>query len=469
MRFAGCVSLALPRAIVLMLVLLSMASESLGQGSLLDRLPGFDAQRLRTIAQRPDADEIARLIYRLKRIQPESLQQRANTAAVVSNPDRGAGDIVTIEGTIVDIKRSVVSPRLHNPLSIEQIFDLTLRVDLTGTTAGDHDHPTVRCFTDQLPIAAQKGDTISVVGVAIDDSVHAVAAADLSWTPLHFQTDGHRLLSNAGFNLARLDALIQRDQRPLTTADNQSFYAMMRAAAEVPASFTGLSIQPVTDVLPLLTSPRQTIGDAVRLPVQLTQSTRIELTQSDAIDTLGQDHYFQTDGVVILTGAEVVIRPADTSTGSSAGTAGGNDIVVGNRIPISVVSIDPPPTVGTDVVTPINLDAVLWGFFYRNWSYESELTTGTGVRGYALIICATNLVLRRPPAIGDVDSIGRFAAAGLIAGLLATAMASVWWARADRSARRRLPDTLPKDVSLSPKSVQIDPSTKPLPGDGPRS
>lgn len=405
--------------------------------TLVELLAGFDQTRLEHLAINPDADELARLIYRMKRIDPGVIRQRAIQDD--KPPQISLGQVVSIGGVVESFSKLAISPRLREPLAMDAVYQISLTLDSQSSS----DQILTRLFVDTIPRQFTIGDRVTAHAMALTDAkapgglertgesaadqVAAFAAATLQWKPEEISSIGHAILADAGFELSLIDSIAARDRKPLSGDDTDSFYAMM-AAADL--SKGSSKAQAETDVIQLLVNAEQLVGEVVRLKLDVVSVTRISIQNDRRKKSFGRDHYFQCDALATLADSEVVIR--------RPGGKPVDDIKVGNRFPISIVSKSTPPGVGDDVVTSIGQEMLVEGFLYRTWSYQNDLTKQSGLRQYAPLICAKKLTLleKKIGGAADVRWIGVVAATLFIIGTMAAA-AIVWrWSTLDRGAGR---------------------------------
>jgi hypothetical protein len=199
-------------------------------------LSGFDAARLEAVYPPRGADaagELAKLVYRLRAIDPNALDARVGNTAGYQ-----LGDAIRIDGEIQEIKVLKVPSRL---VEFVELSYLHLIVVDTGTAA-------VRVATTMLPRDAKRTDRVSGIGVVIetsaaDDSEHdlqpaAIATARLRWFPQTSKTAGWQLLGDEGLDVSLLAEVAARNRRPLLAEDGDAFYSMLAAAATISQNHT---------------------------------------------------------------------------------------------------------------------------------------------------------------------------------------------------------------------------------------
>ena len=474
----------------------ALTSAAVGQqGTAVELLGSFDAERLKAVdpleaaeAAGTDAGvgELAKLLYRLERLSPDSLAKRAAGSYRL-------GDAVEVSGTIRHIDSREVPRRLVELLGLNRVT--LLAVDRSSGTDGGVDASqaesgrpmvgdSVTVVTTTLPEPAAVGDAVRGFGVVIESpstppspsvaapaseragdvadqrprdaeersgdteersgdgtrTGYAVAAADLEWTPAEFPHVGWRLLARGGVDLGLLTEVTRRDRQPLMEEDSDVFYTMLAAAARVgddPPAASPERIEPIE----LLTEPASHVGRWLRMRIEAVRVTRVSLAdQPRRQRQLGRDHYFQIDAVGSLGEVRVQIRASDDRQ---------EPITITDRYPVSVVTTELPDflrnraesVAGENaVVAPVSIPLAIDGFFYRLWGYESEFMRRRGGENqFGPLLIAARLENREITAADPVgvSRIGWVAAGVVLTAWLLTVLWSVVTGRRDVAARRR--------------------------------
>ncbi len=98
----------------------------------------------------------------------------------------------------------------------------------------DTDQGQVQVVTTALPAKQNQATRVSGVGVLIEDaSVTAMATARLRWFPESPESDGWKLLSEAGLDVSLLAEAGSRSRKPLMAEDGDAFYSLLAATAKV--------------------------------------------------------------------------------------------------------------------------------------------------------------------------------------------------------------------------------------------
>ena len=169
--------------------------------SALDLLAGFDTARVAATYPPSDSEkagELAKLLYRLRKADRASLNEKAST----TNDSAAIGDAVKILGRVesIKLKRFAVPAKLIDFLEFKVFQEITIQPD-------DSPNQSIRVFTTSLSSTVNKDDRVSGVGVviAIDDAnATAVAAGNLHWFPKTPKSAGWRLLSEHGVDVSAL-------------------------------------------------------------------------------------------------------------------------------------------------------------------------------------------------------------------------------------------------------------------------
>lgn len=428
--------------------------------SMLDLLPGYDVQRMHDLTRQAqptlgspqiDIDELAKIVFRVNRLSPTALQSRLAQSASPPN----VADAVAVDSEIVAAQPLTVSTELQEYLEIQQIEMIRL-ADEAGV-------PRV-LFSIRLPGQAVAGDRVSAVAVRIrtadstspsttnQDAAEAASAniivdvaGRLNWAPIHPQSPAEAVLAQSGVDLSRLNDIFRLDRQPLSDADSPLFYPMIGAAAvnrnqaELDPQLrdavramreSTVAVSPVD----LLQNPNQFTGDWIGLDVETVRITRIAVESSQRRREIGGDFYYEIDAIGDLGNVSLKIE-----------VPGGEPIMMEHRYPVTIVAAELPtfllPGVGDEeqlVVTrsvPIRVN----GFFYRLWSYESDLMKSHGGKQFAPLIIAGVIEDRRSASsdpIG-VQIIGNVAAVGVIAAIIGVIVFGIITRRGDRRARQR--------------------------------
>ncbi len=407
--------------------------------SVIPLLSGFDAERVE--ATYPPTDqkkmgELAKLMYRLRPVDPAKLQAMANQDTSVPEGQEASpltvGDAASIKGTIKSMQLVPIPTKLIEFLDFKQLHVLTVE----ATDGND-----IKIITFPLPQGAQVGDHVEGAGLALHldqapnhatPTVSAIACNRLRWLPSSSSIVGWQLLRNKGVDISLLSDLGSRNRQPLLAKDGDAFYSMMAAASDLGQSETEnprpSEIAPVT----LLQGSSELTGQWIQMNLETVLITRISVTEPQRQTELGSDHYYQIDAVGDLGKVVVQIeRPAGDD---------GAPATFQNRYPVSVVTRHLPTFLenrisqqegGDAVISELKTMIQMDGFFFRLWSYETDFMAqnGGGDQFSPLLIAAVirNIEPNSADPVG-VHLIGSVAAFVVILGIFGV---WVWQRRID--------------------------------------
>ena len=472
------------------LFLLLAASGVANAQSALDLLGGFDRQRIESITAEPgppDPEELAKLIYGIRKVQstlPSRLgDDPSRPAEDAARAWDGVGEIVAIVGAIASSESIPLPAQLAAVLEFDAIVRIRLRPDgLRGDDpqaaeqqaaeqqgeqeAGmDASLPRV-VYTLRLPSEAAVGDRVRGVGVVVRPATSSpgesnppdrllppiAATSDLAWFPANPTRTGWAMLSAAGFDLGLLSEVASRDRKPLMSEDADAFYSLLAAAKAIDqGDFQAAPMPEMVKPIELLKHSQQHFGEWIRMPVETVRVTRISLADArpSRRKQLGQDHYFQIDAIGDLGNVQIQIQQPSSD---------GEPLVFEDRFPISIATAELPAFLREEmrrragpgaVVATVRVPIRVDGFFYRLWSYESNLSSRRGGgEQFGPLVIGARLTRRGPsgPDPAGVSIIGWVAAAGVLGGILLILIWSRAAGKRDRQARRGRRDSLPSEL-----------------------
>ncbi len=428
--------------------------------SMWDLLPAYNAPRMQTLTQNAEPtlgspqvniDELAKIVFRMNRLSETALQSRVARSATPPI----VGDAVVIDGEIVAAEPLTIGTELQEYLELTQIEMIRL------ADIGDAPHV---LFSHRLPRAAVASDRISGVAVRIrvatpktsegagqadsEQARHDLiidVAGRLNWTSAHPQSPADAVLAMAGVDLSRLAEIGKLDRQPLSDADSPLFYPMMGAAridgdtvrdnAQLSEAVRSMrkSTRAVSPV-DLLQSPQKFTGQWIRLDVETVRITRVAVESSQRRSQIGGDFYYEIDAIGNLGNVELKIE-----------VPGGEPVTMENRYPVTIVTaqlpdfLKPPASDKDQLVLTRRVPIGVEGFFYRLWSYESDLMQSHGGKQFAPLILAGVIEDERSGSSDPhgVQEIGNIAAVAVIAAIVAMIIFGIVTRRGDRRARDR--------------------------------
>lgn len=429
-------------------LLLTMSSIGFTGDSVIPLLSGFDRERV--AATYPPTNgktlgELAKLLYRLRSIDPAKLQSMATQGAI--EPEIGAslamsvGDATPLTGTIKSMQLVPIPTELIEFLEFKRLHVLTLQ---------RADNQEIKVITFPLPDSAKVGDRLEGAGIALQvkqspDNASPTASAilcnRLRWLPKSSPIQGWQLLRGEGVDISLLADLGTRDRQKLLVEDGDAFYSIMAAASDLEQSKKDAPLPSKIAPVTLLQGSSELSGQWIRMDLETVLITRVSVTEPRRQVELGSDHYYQIDAVGDLGNVVVQIeRPAGDI---------GPPAIFNNRYPVSVVTRSLPIFLerqiqqqegGDAVISELKTKIQMDGFFFRLWSYETDFMAqhGGGDQFGPLVIAA---VIRNKQADTidptGVNLIGSAAACAVILGIF-----SIWaWQRRtdsrDRAVRNR--------------------------------
>jgi len=411
--------------------------------SVIPLLSGFDAERV--AATYPPTDEkkmgeLAKLLYRLRTVDPAKLQamanQNPNVPAGQETPPLKVGDAVAIKATVKSIQLAPVPKQLIEFLEFRQLHVLTVE---------EADGNEIRIITFPLPQDAQVGDQVEGAGVALHldqppnhatPAVSAIACNRLRWLPSSSSIVGWQLLRNQGVDISLLSDLGSRNRQPLLAKDGDAFYSMMAAAADLGQSTTEKPTPSEIAPVDLLQGSSELTGQWIQMDLETVLITRISVTEPQRQSELGSDHYYQIDAVGDL--GKVIVQ-IERPTGDD-----GPPATFQNRYPVSVVTRSLPAFLenriteqegGAAVISELKTMIQMDGFFFRLWSYETDfMAQNGGGDQFGPLLIAADIQNIQPDSAdpAGVHLIGSVAAFAVILGIFGI---WVWQRRIDSRDR----------------------------------
>ncbi len=394
-------------------------------------LSGFDEARIAGIFEggktQPNVAELAKLIFRVNKIDSASIEALAEDPSTATAPLQLA-HVVMLKGNVRAVERMSVPESLAELLEFKQFYRVEIDA-IAGAEPGDV-ASNASIYLMQIQVGLAPGDMISAASVVIgldggDDASKpstAFAAARLRWTPSKSTSVGMKLLADEGVDISGVSSLASRNRQSLQSADGDAFYSMMAAASSVASKNVpqAESIRPVM----LLQEPEEWIGDWIRLEVDTIRITMIAVTEPARQRQLGGDAYYQIDAIGDLGNVVIELQRPE-----------GAPVRFENRFPVSIVMAKLPEFLVRKMqddageslgVQMVSMRVAVDGFFFRLWSYENDRMSqdGQGEQIGPLVVASrmTSLEIPGSDPIG-VSKIGYIAAGAVIIGL---ALAWLW-------------------------------------------
>jgi len=190
-------------------------------------------------------------------------------------------------------------------------------------------------------------------------------------------------LGRAGFDLGLWDSVAAGQRRPLTPADNEPFYQLLRVSPELPAAESAQPL-PIRD---LIRQPQGHVGEPFRVQAVVKQVTRVPSDAGDRGTQLGVTHYFLLHALVPLP------RPLRLKFD------GERQIEYSQHFPVVIATRRLPA--GLEVGDQGRQWVAGQGVFFKLWSYQSQRSQAAGVEQWAPLLVADDLQVSRPPDTGN--------------------------------------------------------------------
>ncbi|MDB4807803.1 hypothetical protein OAH22_02990 [bacterium] len=435
------------QCVLILAFLLCGSSVGYTSESVIPLLSGFDQERVAAAYPPTDGEtlgELAKLLYRLRSVDPTKLQsmatQNANESESGASQAMSVGDAASLAGTIKSMQLVPIPKELIEFLEFKQLHVLTVQIT---------DGKEIKVITFPLPQGAKVGDRLEGAGIALQVKqssantsliTSAILCNRLRWLPTSSPITGWQLLRDQGVDISLLAGLGTRNRQTLLAEDGDAFYSMMAAASDLEQSKkeipTPSEIAPVT----LLQGSSELTGQWIRMKLETVLITRISVTEPQRQAELGSDHYYQIDAVGDLGNVVVQIERPAGDTGPPAS--------FNNRYPVSVVTRSLPVFLerqiqqqegGDAIISELKTMIQMDGFFFRLWSYETDFMAqhGGGDQFGPLVIAAA--IRNKQPDSTDptgVNLIGSAAACAVILGIF-----GIWaWQRRTDSRDRAVRD-----------------------------
>ena len=199
------------------------------------------------------------------------------------------------------------------------------------------------------------------------DNTPLIVAKKMQWYPTDPESKiqvkpSQRVLAKHGVDISIMEHV--SPEHRLMAEDSELFYQMLAACRNVQRNQIPAS-KPFTHCLK---QPRNCIGEALYFTGQLRRATQVQIEDPIAIETFGQDYYYQLDVFVPLDHQQIVIRNPANKSGNQSES---NPIVHENRYPIIVCV----PSLPVSVADIWKQKVAINGFFLKLWDYESGVSS----------------------------------------------------------------------------------------------
>jgi hypothetical protein len=376
-----------------------------------------------------DEEALLKILFRMPQISSEDISRwiRASVpwALLTADPGKSRGKFFLLHGRVRRVVKVPVRPQLAELFEMNDYWQVDLAVSAgSAITVYTRSIPTVWETARQLDEHAQvRGMFLKQGPPNMDEPTFLFAAPRIAWLP--DQTDASLgigpdqvLLAQLGMDVGLLDIVRSRNNKPISAAERECFYAMLQAAGR--AAPQQLS-QHASDMqlAPLLQQPQSLQGDVLRVRGSVRRITRVLVQEQDVQRQYGITAYYQLDVLVPLGNTEVAIQ---------GDQAGGEGPVYRSNFPFTCCTLAIPAEWESLVGKQrINVAAVLEGFFLKIWAYSNPYVASFDERQRQL---SPMLILHRPTVPRPAETANRrwqivWGAAFLT--LLITIWGTVWW------------------------------------------
>ncbi|QDS95231.1 hypothetical protein FF011L_40240 [Roseimaritima multifibrata] len=429
-------------------------------GSVLELLNGFaepaDLLPAADLDKR-DAEKngiAGRVLFQLQRAGTPAVRSRRFSASEIKGYRWQPGDAIVLTGEATLQDRYPLSETLRDVLGISGISRYDLRVESipagqfpeggsdlkAGREVQVLTNQMLRSWLQDAKIPHRVGLTGIVIATDSAGQPTVVATSAFEWFPLENEpvpVAGWHRLAALGVDCSLLEPLRRNDKQPLQA--EEPFYQLLAATARQDADVAaGKSVKPID----LLRDSSGYVGEWIRLKVETVRVTKIFLDNKNPQEAaVGTDHYWQIDAIGKVDG-KVLVESLPQEDGTIP-----PPIEFSGRYPVSLVVLELPPELHKEVdqtagqeatVAMVRRQVLLDGFYYRQWSYDTEFmrSRGGGQQFGPLVIVSKMKVLDSPLANQGRSWQGIVAGCFLLG--LAAIIAITWWtARKDREIARQ--------------------------------
>jgi len=437
----------------------SVAGPVPSDSSVIDRISGFDAARIAAVADwlgqpadQAKLGEAAKLLFQVNRLSRTALATPNAVPTETLPADHKTGDAVSVGGRAISLAVAKLPVDLADVLDFDRVYRVEVELTIDGRPSSR------KCFvlSTTVPTAwlslwsrtRMLDQPMAAAGLVIaagdDARPLVIASPGLAWFPVAESggdaSDDWAVLARHGFNVSLIDPIKSQNRKPLMPSDHDAFYAMLVAAGR--SSGETLSPPSEVDAADLLRRPGDWVGRRLRLRCQTVRITRVMVTNPAVRESIASDHYWQIDALGELGNVVIRIEPEDGVS---------EPATFENRFPVSIVTLNLPEFIRKAIdpsgeafarndVLMLSRQLIVDGFFYRLWSYESDLMRRHGGGDqFGPLVMASRMVDNEPPR-GDVIGVGIIGQSAAVATLLMMAAAGLWiyWTgRQDARVRAR--------------------------------
>lgn len=221
-------------------------------------------------------------------------------------------------------------------------------------------------------------------------------------------------LGRLGWDLGNCEIVRSHNQQTLASEETTAFYSLIHLAENAAPATQSAAVAPAfTDPLTILADAQQNLGKPLRWRVRLVSGTLIAVDDPQAAAALGANRYVQFDGFVDI-GAQVIHYQLAQTPSNSGGKP--EEIEFVGEFPVTIVAPVSSSFVPSqfrqaeDGHWSIGQYVALDGWFYRLWSYQSDLVRSKTITGRqaAPLVVARSITAAQPVIRGKAETVGWF-------------------------------------------------------------
>lgn len=415
---------------------------------------GVDASQLnRLVDGQPlggaDEETLIRILDRTPRFPKEKLEAWGDENAVklealADAPDEHRTRVMRLRGRATAVQRIELLPEVAARLDFPSYYRVSLQLS---------DGWTGLVCTRTIPAAWPRDGSIDQPAGAtgiflktaeeVEGRPRLVFVADrVAWFPEQVQpalgiTSGHVYLAEQGFDVGLLDQARAQNNKPLSLADRECFYALLAAVKRADEDpFEQLATQRI-DVIEVLKSPEQQHGKLMTLRGVARRAIKVRVDDPDVQARFGLDHYYQIDLFVELD--KQVIKFSKEGAEDAP--------VFENSFPVTVCTLALPPNLPEGELLRENV--LVHAAFFKLWTYSSDYVQSFDQRMQQV----SPMMIGTAPELIEVTSFNPGFGMAL-AILVVVSLVGLWWGVRRHGPR---PTHLPHDQGPPPDFSQIKP------------
>lgn len=221
-------------------------------------------------------------------------------------------------------------------------------------------------------------------------------------------SEQYRCFGELGWDLANFDLAINNMQKPLQASESTPLLELLRLLSDVDAeAWSDLGVEPESNPIKVLAEPAEQVGMPIVWQVRLVNASVVQVQQSE---NAGGSSYYQLNGFVNLGNRQIRYQLSNDAQNKEV-------ISFEREFPVTILMKQPdlqwvPEAVrsGRELAWEVGKFVEVEGFFYRLWSFRSELleSKDSSARQAAPLVLATSLTLAPPPVRNNMSEVGWF-------------------------------------------------------------